>query len=146
MKKIKLIPKLAIAGIQKNSTHYLPYIMITAFSVFVFFIFCAIYDNPMMQQLPHAQYLLGLMLIGIILLGIILLPMLYSTHQFLLKQRKNELGLYHVLGLDQKYTGMMICIETIILYVVTVMLGIGMALIFSKLIFLVLLNLVGLEQ
>lgn len=140
MKKIKLIPKLAIAGIQKNSTHYLPYIMITAFSVFVFFIFCAIYDNPMMQQLPHAQYLLGLMLIGIILL-----PMLYSTHQFLLKQRKNELGLYHVLGLDQKYTGMMICIETIILYVVTVMLGIGMALIFSKLIFLVLLNLAGLD-
>lgn len=145
VKKIKLIPKLAIEGIRKNSTHYLPYVMITAFSVFVFFIFCAIYDNPMMQQLPHAQYLLGLMLIGIILLGIILLPMLYSTHQFLLKQRKNELGLYHVLGLDQKYTGMMICIETIILYVVTVILGIGMALIFSKLIFLILLNLSGLD-
>ena len=145
MKKIKLIPKLAIEGIRKNSAHYFPYTMITAFSVFVFFIFCAIYDNPMMQQLPHAQYLLCLMLIGIVLLGIILLPMLYSTHQFLLKQRKNELGLYHVLGLDQKYTGMMICIETIILYVVTVGLGIGIALVFSKLIFLVLLNLSGLD-
>lgn len=145
MKKIKLIPKLAIEGIRKNSSHYLPYMMITIFAVFVFFIFCAIYDNPMMKELPHAEYLLGLLLVGIVLLGIILLPILYSTHQFLLKQRKNELGLYHVLGLDQKYTGMMIFIETLILFVVTVGLGIVIALVFSKLIFLVLLNLAGLE-
>ena len=54
MHKAKLIPKLAIEGVRKNSSSYLPYIFITSFSVFVFFIFNAIYDNPMMQHLPHA--------------------------------------------------------------------------------------------
>ena len=98
MHKAKLIPKLTLEGIRKNGSSYLPYILITAFSVFVFFIFNAIYDNPMMQNMPHAQYLLCFMLIGSILLGIILLPILVSTNQFLIKQRKNELGLYHILG------------------------------------------------
>ena len=143
MHKAKLIPKLAIEGVRKNSSSYLPYIFITSFSVFVFFIFNAIYDNPMMQHLPHAQYLLSLMLMGSILLGLILIPILVSTNQFLIKQRKNELGLYNVLGLDQKYIGIMLFIETLILYIITVALGILTAQVFSRLIFLILLNLAG---
>ena len=145
MHKAKLIPKLTLEGIRKNGSSYLPYIFITAFSVFVFFIFNAIYDNPMMQNMPHAQYLLGLMFLGSILLGIILLPILVSTNQFLIKQRKNELGLYHILGLDQKYIGVMMFIETVILYVVTVTLGILMAQVFARLIFLILLNMAHLD-
>lgn len=145
MNKTKLIPKLALEGIRKNSSSYFPYILITSFSVFVFFIFNAIYDNPMMQHLPHAQYLLGLMLMGSILLGIILAPILVSTHQFLIKQRKNELGLYNVLGLDRKYIGIMMLVESFVLYVVTVGLGILIAQVFSRLIFLLLLNLAGLD-
>ncbi len=145
MHKVKLLPKLALDGIRKNSSSYVPYMLITAFSVFVFFIFNAVYENPMMQNMPHAMYLLGLMLIGAFLLGIILLPVLVSTHQFLIKQRKNELGLYNVLGLDLKDIGMMMLFETIILYIVSVGLGILIAQVFSRLIFLVLLNMAHLD-
>jgi len=145
MHKVKLLPRLALDGIRKNGSSYIPYILITAFSVFVFFIFNAIFENPMMQNMPHAIYLLGLMLLGVILLGIILLPILVSTNQFLIKQRKNELGLYNILGLDVKDIGIMMFIETLILYVVTVGLGILMAQVFSRLIFLMLLNMAHLD-
>lgn len=145
MHKMKLIPKLALSGIRKNGSSYFPYILMTTFAVFVFFIFNAISTNPMMEKMPHAIYLMMMMLLGSILLGIILLPILFSTNQFLIKQRKNELGLYNVLGLDQKYIGLMMFIETVFLYVITMSLGILTAHVFSRFIFLVLLNLAGVD-
>lgn len=144
MNKGKLIPKLAIEGIRKNGSSYFPYILITSFSVFVFFIFNAICDNPMMKQMPHADYLLIMMNVGKFLLGCILAPLIISTNRFLIKQRKGELGLYNVLGLDRKYIGGMMVIETVLLYLITCTLGMMIAGVFSKLVFLILLNLAGL--
>ncbi len=144
MNKAVLLPKLSLNGIKKNSTVYVPYMLITSFSVFVFFIFSAICDNKILYDLPYAGYVMVLMEIGRVLLGIILAPILFSTHEFLVKQRKNELGLYNVLGLDQKYIGMIMCLESILIYLVTTGLGILVATVFSKLIYLLLLNVSGL--
>lgn len=144
MNKVGLLPKLAVTGIKKNGVAYIPYMLVTSFSVFVFFIFSAICDNELMYTLPHAMNLLMLMQIGRVLLGIILAPVLFSTNKFLIKQRKNELGLYNVLGLDRKYISMIMMIETLVMYGVTVAFGILIATVFSKLIYLFLMNLSGL--
>lgn len=144
MNKVGLLPKLASNGIKKNSSIYLPYILITTFSVFVFFIFSAICDNKILYDLPYAGYVMVLMEIGRVLLGIILAPILFATHEFLVKQRKNELGLYSVLGLDRKYIGVIMCLESIFIYLLTTALGILTATVFSKLIYLLLLNISGL--
>ena len=144
MNKAILLPKLSAGGIKKNSTVYLPYMLITTFSVFVFFIFSAICGNKILYDLPHAFYVIILMELGRVLLGIILAPILISTYQFLLKQRKSELGLYNVLGLDRKYIGLIMCLESLLTYVITVGAGILIANVFSKLIYLVLLNIAGL--
>lgn len=145
MNKVGLLPKLAVTGIRKNGVAYVPYMLVTSFSVFVFFIFSAICDNEMMYTLPHAMYLLVMMQIGRVLLGIILAPVLFSTNKFLIKQRKNELGLYSVLGLDRKYISVIMMIETLVMYSVTVAFGMLVATVFSKLIYLFLMNLSGLE-
>lgn len=144
MNKSALLPKLAVTGIKKNASVYLPYLLISSFSVFVFFIFNAIADNRIMYTLPHAGYVIMLMQIGKVLLAIILAPILFSTNKFLVKQRKGELGLYNVLGLDQKYIGVTLFIETVLIYVVTLVLGLVTATVFSKLIYLFLLNITGL--
>ena len=144
MNKCILLPKLAVTGIRKNRSTYLPYMLITSFSVFVFFIFMAISDNKMMYDLPHAMYVMMLMEIGKVLLGIILAPILFSTNKFLVKQRKSELGLYNVLGLDRKYIGVTLLIETFLIYGITLVLGLITATVFSKLIYLFLLNITGL--
>ena len=140
MHRIRILPKLALNSMKKSLSSYLPYTFATAFSVFVFFIFSAISDNAIMQTMPHAGYLLMLMEVGKVLLGLILVPFLFYTNSFLMKRRKRELGLYSILGLEKKHIGVIIGAETVVVYCASLILGIVMALVFSKLIFLLLLN------
>lgn len=140
MHRVRILPKLAYNSIKKSGASYLPYIFATSFAVFVFFIFCAISGNDMMKTMPHAGYLIMLMQVGMVLLGIILVPFLFYTNSFLMKQRKREMGLYSILGLEKKHIGLIIAAETLMVCAVSLVLGIMMALVFSKLIFLLLLN------
>lgn len=144
MHKIRILPRLAITGIRKNIGAYLPYIFATAFAVAVFFVFSAIAANPIIQSMPHSSYLLLLMQIGKVLLGLILIPFLFYTNSFLMKRRKRELGLYSILGLEKKHIGFVITTETVAVYAASLILGVVGALVFSKLIFLLLLNITGL--
>ncbi|WRS28300.1 ABC transporter permease [Oscillospiraceae bacterium MB08-C2-2] len=144
MHSVRILPRLAWGSIRKNIPTYLPYIFATSFAVLVFFIFSAIAANPIMQTMPHAGYLSMLMQIGMVLLGIILVPFLFYTNSFLMKRRKNELGLYSILGLEKRHIGLIVAAETVFICVASLILGILMALAFSRLIFLLLLNITDL--
>lgn len=97
-----------------------------------------------MENIPHADYVMVLMQIGIFLLGLILIPFLFYTNSFLIKRRKKELGLYSILGLEKKHISVMMLIETLLIYAISLTLGIVTAIVFSKLVFLILLNISGL--
>lgn len=140
MCKTFILPRLAFNSIRKSASSYLPYVFATSFAVSVFFIFSAIVVNPMLQKLPHAQYLAMLMQIGKVLLGLILIPFCFYTNSFLMKQRRREIGLYSILGLEKRHIGFIISAETVTVYLASMLLGIVTALVFSRLIFLMLLN------
>lgn len=144
MKKGMLLPRLALTGIRKNAIVYLPYIFTMAFSVCIYFIFNCISNNKMLDAVPYAEYMKMLMVFGKVLLAIILTPFLFYTNSFLIKRRKTEIGLYSVLGMGKKHTGIMMIFETFFIYVISLVLGLITALIFSKLVFLILLNMSGL--
>ncbi len=141
MNRKGLLPRLAINGILKNGSTYLPYMGISIFAIFTFFVFDLIINNDIMTKIPKAAYAYMLMSIGFVLLGIIIVPFLYYTNSFLIKRRKKELGLYSILGMEKKHIGIMMLIETLIIYIVVVFCAIVLGLLFSKLIFLLLLNL-----
>lgn len=140
MCKTFILPRLAFNSIRKSTSSYLPYVFATSFAVSVFFIFSAIVVNPMIQKLPHAQYLAMLMQIGKVLLGLVLIPFCFYTNSFLMKQRRREIGLYSILGLEKRHIGFIIGAETVTVYFASMLLGIVTALVFSRLIFLMLLN------
>lgn len=144
MNKAVLLPKLAVTGIRKNSIVYLPYILTTAFSVCIFFIFSCIIKNDFLMGVPHAQYVMMLLEIGKVLLGIILVPFLFYTNSFLIKRRKKEIGLFSILGLEKKHIGVMMFMETLFIYMISMIIGIVTAVVFAKLTFLILLNACGL--
>lgn len=141
MNKLVLLPRLSLMGIRKNGTTYFPYIMAGSFSVFVFFVFSSIVANDIMRTLPRSSYALVLMQIGQVLLGLILLPFIVYTNSFLIRRRKRELGLYSILGLDKKHMAVMMFWETLIIFGLVMVFGIVFGLAFSKLLFLLLLNL-----
>lgn len=144
MNKLALLPKLSVMGIRKNGNAYFPYILAGVFSVFVFFVFASIVNNDIVKTLPHSGYAWMLLEVGQVLLGLILLPFILYTNSFLIKRRKKELGLYSVLGLDKKHIAVMMFWETLVIFGIVMVGGVLFGLVFSKLIFLILLNMSGL--
>lgn len=143
MNKRVFFPRLSAIGIRKNSVTYFPYIIAGILSVFVFFVFSSIIHNDIMKTLPHSAYITVLMGIGLVLLGIILVPFHVYINSFLIRRRKKELGLYSILGLEKKHIAVMMVWETLIIFSIVFTGGILFGVVFSKLSFLVLLNLTG---
>lgn len=140
-KTMSLLPRMAANNIRKNGSVYFPYIGISVFAMFTHFVFGFILKNDIMYTLPRGMYAVMLVQIGYVLLGIIMIPFLYYTNSFLIKRRKKELGLYSILGLEKRHIGIMLLWESLIIYCVVIVGAVAMGLLFSKLIFLLLLNL-----
>lgn len=138
---MSLLPRMAANNIRKNGSVYFPYIGISVFAMFTHFVFGFILKNDIMYTLPKGMYAVILVQIGYVLLGIIMIPFLYYTNSFLIKRRKKELGLYSILGLEKKHIGIMLFWESLIIYCVVIVGAIVTGLLFSRLIFLLLLNL-----
>ncbi|MCR2050234.1 FtsX-like permease family protein [Acetatifactor muris] len=142
MKKyMLLLPRMAATNIRKNGSVYFPYMGAGIFAMFTYFVFDLILKNDVMRTLPKGVYALMLVQIGFGLLGLIMIPFLYYTNSFLIKRRKRELGLYSILGLEKKHIGIMMFWESLIIYAIVLVGAIGLGLVFSRLIFLLLLNL-----
>lgn len=142
--KKALLPRMAANNIHKNGSTYFPYIGVSIFAMFSYFSFDMILQNDIMATIPKAVYATLLIQIGFNLLGFIMVPFLYYTNSFLIKRRKRELGLYSILGLEKKHIGIMMFYESLIIYAVVMVASIGIGLLFSRLVFLFLINLAGL--
>ena len=145
MKKWKLLPKMAIKGIMTNGMVYYPYMIAVIFSVFTYFVFSVILHNDLTTILPYRTYAWITLEIGKFLLEVILFIFLFYAGSFIIKRRKAEIGLYNLLGLEKKHIGMMLFLETLILYILTVTGGIALGSILSKLLFLILLRMSGIS-
>jgi len=142
MKKYALLlPRMAATNIRRNGSVYFPYMGASIFAMFTYFVFDLILKNDIMYSLPKGAYAVMLVSIGFGLLGIIMVPFLYYTNSFLIKRRKRELGLYSILGLEKKHIGVMMLWESAAMYLIVTVSAILLGLLFSRLIFLLLLNL-----
>lgn len=140
-KKMSLLPRMAANNIRKNGSTYFPYIGVSIFAMFTYFIFDLILQNQIMWTLPKAVYAIIFVEVGFVLLGLIMVPFLYYTNSFLIKRRKKELGLYSILGMEKKHIGIMMFWESLAVYAVVIAAAIPAGLLFSRLLFLLLLNL-----
>lgn len=142
MKKRKaLLPRMAWNNIRKNKSTYFPYIGVSIFAMFTFFSFDLLLKNDVMLTLPKAAYAYVMIYLGLWLLGQIMVLFLLNTNSFLMKRRKRELGLYSILGMEKKHIGVMMLWESLILYAAVMAAALILGILFSRLIFLLLLNL-----
>lgn len=144
-RKMSLLPRMAVNNIRKNGKTYFPYIGVSIFAMFTYFVFDLIQKNDIMKTVPKAAYAMALVNMGFVLLGLIMIPFLYYTNSFLIKRRKRELGLYSILGLEKKHIGIMMFWESLAVYGIVMAGSILLGLLFSRLIFLLLLNMARLS-
>lgn len=135
----RILPVMAWNGIIRNGNVYFPYLAAGIFSVFTYFVYVSILQNDIVKILPKSNYAWMMLRIGKSLLVLILMLFLVYANSFLVKRRRKEFGLYHILGLEKKHIGIMIFFETVLIYAGALAGGVIFGLVLAKLLFMLLL-------
>ncbi len=128
-----LYSKLAATGIRKNGRSYIPYILTSSLMVMVFYIVTFLSGSSMLQGMVGGTMMSIVLGMGSIVMGIFSAIFLFYTNSFLIKRRKKEFGLYNILGLGKGQIAKILVQETVLIYLISEVLGLGMGILFSKL-------------
>lgn len=137
-----LYPKLAANNIKKNKKTYFPYLLTCLLTVMMFYDLLLVSTNPALNQMPGATDLRLILNFAVSITGGFSAIFLFYTNSFLIRQRKKEMGLYQVLGMDKKNLTKMMVWESIYTAGAGILGGILAGIVFGRLIFLVLLKLI----
>lgn len=138
--------KLALSNLKRNKATYVPYFIAGIGMIFTFMLLKVFAENKDLKNVHGGATLLEILKLGSIVVAIFSVIFIFYTNSFLLKRRKKELGLYAILGLEKKHVLRVLFYESIITIVVTIVCGTIISLIFGKLIFLALLNIISISS
>ena len=142
---LKFYNKLALNNIKKNKSTYFPYIFSSVIIIALFIILVFMKDSTTNIKF-FGNRTMGMILdLGMNVTSLFSLVFLFYTNGFLMKGRRKELGLYSVLGMEKKHINVIIALEIIYSALISLMLGVFFGLVFSKLMFALLLNLLKLD-
>ena len=134
--------KFALNNLVKNKKFIIPYVLSAIFTIMSFYILSSLVFGDNLNKLPNGiDATKQVLSFGIIVIALFSVIFLFYTYSFLVKRRVKEFGLYSVLGMTKKQIAKILVLETIFIAVTTIVLGIGLGIIFDKLMLLVLLKL-----
>ena len=137
-----LFPKMAVSNIRKNKKLYVPYIITAIFTVMMFFMNISIVKNKNVAAMRGGQNVVVLLQVALVVSFIFSAVFLFYTNSFLMKRRTKEIGLYNILGMEKKHISLMMLFENVIITIISLTAGIVFGIIFSRLMFLVLMKLI----
>ncbi|MDO4540116.1 MAG: ABC transporter permease [Syntrophomonadaceae bacterium] len=138
----RFYPRLAAANLRKNAQVYVPYIITCIITVAMFYIMGSLSRNPALGTDMYAAASLKTILnLGVIVVGLFAAIFLFYTHSFLIKRRKKEFGLFNILGLEKKHLAKVMCWETLYTALISLVSGLLIGMLLSKLMYLILLQL-----
>lgn len=70
--------------------------------------------------------------LGIYVITVFAVIFLFYTNSFLIKRRKREFGLFNILGMEKKHLSIVIALESMIVFLVSMVLGIGIGILLDK--------------
>lgn len=136
--------KLAFTNIRKNKNAFFPFLLSAIVMVAMFYMLLSIACQS--DGLYYgAEYMSQILWFGVWIAGIISVIIIFYTNSFLMKQRARELGLYNVLGMEKKHIAKVITWEIVIVAISGILVGLILGIIFSRLLFLILLRMIKLE-
>lgn len=138
--------RLAFSNVTKNKPVYFPYFLTSVLSVMIFFVMASIQGQSIIATLPGSYIFVQFLKVGVVITGLFAGVFLLYTDQLLIRQRKKELGLYNIFGLEKKHIARVLCYESLLLTVVGLLIGITLGVCLGKVFFLVLLKLFHLDS
>ena len=140
----KLTSKLALSNLKQNRKLYYPFALAVILTTMILYSFIALSSTPHLEDSyggGAARTVLGF---GSFVVQLVVIILVAYANGYVMKNRSKELGLYSVLGMEKKHLLVMTLWELLSFYVLTVGIGLGLGLLFDRLIFALLLKCMGL--
>lgn len=136
-----LFIKLAVSNIKRNKGTYIPY-MITCICciAMTYMMFFVTQSKDLSAQVPDSAMVTSIMFLGIAVIYIFSFIFLLYSNSFVMKRRQKEIGLYNILGLEKGHIMKMMAVETLFTSVISIIGGIAVGILGSKLSLLLLLK------
>ena len=134
--------RLAWSNIRRNRKTFFPYILTTAIISGVFLLIGGLMFSDGLANLPTGQTAMGLFSFGLVVFGIFAFFFMIYINNFLIGRRKREFGLYGILGLEKRHVARVLVWENLLTLGAGVICGIIIALVFGRLLFLVLIKMI----
>ncbi|MED3863012.1 ABC transporter permease [Priestia megaterium] len=133
-------------NMRKNISRYSLYFFSMIFSIVVYYVFATLqYDQSISKVIGEELRLQGIFNASNYVLLTFIVVFIWYTNSFFIRQRKRELGLYHLVGIEKRTIGKMIFYENMLLGIFSLVVGILLGTVFSRLFVLFLLKLMGLS-
>ena len=130
--------KLSLKNISKSIKDYAIYFFTLILGVAIFYVFNAIDDQSVMMKVSSTTAeiikLMTNVLSGVsVFVSIILAFLIVYASRFLIKRRNKEFGVYLTLGMSKKKISLILFIETLIIGIVSLAVGLGIGFLLSQL-------------
>lgn len=132
-------PRLALSGIRKNRSIYYPYILTAVLTTAMMYIMGSLQN----VTTDYSGTLAFSLQLGIVVTSVFSVIFLFYTNSFLMRRRKKEFGLYNILGMEKRHLTRLILWETVLMLLISLLLGLAAGILLDKLMHLLLSHLVG---
>ena len=134
--------RLACSNLKRNRKTYYPYILTTAVISGVFLLIGGLLFSKSLSNLPTGKTASMLFSLGIVVFALFAFFFMVYINNFIVGRRKREFGLYGILGLEKRHVARILVWESLITLCAGVLCGAVCALVFGRLLFLLLLKLI----
>ena len=125
--------RLTLTGIRSNRRLYLPWLLTNVGMVMMSYIIASLLYSPLRSFIRSYSTLGAVLSLGRAVLFVFAVILLFYTNAFLIRRRRREFGLYNVLGMSKRDVGRVLLRETLLTYVIALIAGLLLGLLFSKL-------------
>ena len=134
---------LAVDNLKKNARTIIPYILTSVLTTMMLYMVVSLANNPNLNEMLGAMTLTQMLGFGVVIIEIFAFIFLFYTHSFLIKRRQKEFALFSILGMEKKHLARVLFYETLITLLVSLILGIGLGVLFDKAMFLIIAKMIG---
>ena len=137
--------KLACTNLSRNRRVYLPYLLSSLGIIIMFYTISSLSQGIDEEAMYGGSSTASMMGLGVFVIGLFAVLFLFYTNSFIMKRRKKEIGLYNILGMEKRHIANILFRETLLVAVSSLVLGIGLGILFSRAMFWLLGIVLGVE-
>ena len=130
---------IAWQNVRRQWRDFASYLIATAFSAMVFFVFVSLYYHPQFSEMTASNARLqALFMVSAVLVGLFSLLFLWYSSSLFFQRRHREVGTYMLMGMKKREAASILYLESIFVGLAAVALGIVLGLVLRRLFLLLL--------